>query len=108
MAYVNIPKKVRGGKLEVTLRKCRLLGWWADETKGYQLEDEENRRLITSRDVRFLKDERPNDLVVIESSGSIRAADQQLEDPAATQTPPELKNNISNLHSLHDPDLFVA
>ena len=108
VAYVNIPKKVHGGKLEATLRKCRLLGWWADETKGYRLEDEENRRLITSRDVCFLEDEGPNDLVVIESSGSIRAADQQLEDPAATQTPPELKNNISNLHSLHDPDLFLA
>ena len=89
-------------------RKCRLLGWWADETKGYRLEDEENGRLITSRDVRFLEDKRPNDLAVIKSSGSVRAADQQLEDLAATRTPPELKNNISNLHSLHDPNLFIA
>ena len=71
MAYVNIPKKVRGGKLEVTSRKCRLLGWWADETKEYRLEDKENGRLITLRDVRFLEDERPNDLAVIESSGSV-------------------------------------
>ncbi len=33
VAYANIPKKVRGGKLEVTSVKCRLMGWWADETK---------------------------------------------------------------------------
>src|ERR1700742_1727402 len=65
-AYVNIPKKVRGGKLEATSRKCRLLGWWANETKGYRLEDAETVKLITSRDVRFLEDERPNDLAVIE------------------------------------------
>ena len=84
MAYVNIPKKVRGRKLEATSRKCQLLGWWADETKGYRLKDEENRRLITSHDVCFLEDEWPNNLAVIESSGSIQAADQQLKDPAAT------------------------
>ena len=71
MAYVNIPKKVHSGKLEATLRKCQLLGWWADETKGYRLEDEENGRLITLHDVRFLEDERPNDLAVIKSSGSV-------------------------------------
>jgi hypothetical protein len=38
-AYVNIPKKLRWGKLEVTSIKCRLLGWWEHETKGYRLED---------------------------------------------------------------------
>jgi transposase InsO family protein len=72
IAYANIPKKVRGGKLEATLRKCRLLGWWANETKGYRLEDAETGKLITSRDVQFLEEERPNDLAVIE--GDVREA----------------------------------
>jgi hypothetical protein len=45
-----------------------LLGYWADETKGYRLEDAETGKLITSRDVRFLEDERPTDLAVIEGS----------------------------------------
>jgi len=47
--------------------KCRLLGWWADETKGYQLEDIETRKLIMSRDVRFVEDESPGDLAVVET-----------------------------------------
>jgi hypothetical protein len=47
IAYANIPKKVQGGKLEVTSRKCQLLGYWADETKGYWLEDAETGKLIT-------------------------------------------------------------
>jgi hypothetical protein len=34
-AYVNIPKKLCGGKLEPTAVKCQLLGWWDGETKGY-------------------------------------------------------------------------
>jgi len=51
VAYVNIPKKLHGGKLEVTLLKCWLLGWWADETKGYRLEDIMTGKLITARDV---------------------------------------------------------
>jgi hypothetical protein len=53
IGYVNIPKKIRGGKLEVTSVKCRMLGWWTDETKGYRLEDVETRKLLTSRDVVF-------------------------------------------------------
>ena len=67
----NIPKKVRGGKLEVTSRKCRLLGYWADETKGYRLEDAETGKLITSRDVRFIEDEQPTDLMEIQPDGSL-------------------------------------
>ena len=47
-AYVTIPKKIRGGKLEATAVKCQLLGWWADETKGYWLEDTETGELIMS------------------------------------------------------------
>jgi len=48
VTYVNILKKLHGGKLEVTSMKCRLLGWWANETKDYWLEDTETRKLITS------------------------------------------------------------
>ena len=69
VAYANIPKKVRGGKLEVTSIKCRLLGWWADETKGYRLEDVETGKIITARDVRFAEDDSPGDLAVIETRG---------------------------------------
>ncbi len=65
-AYVNIPKKLRGGKLEATSVQCRLLGWWEGETKGYRLEDVKTRKIITSRDVRFIEDERPTDLAVID------------------------------------------
>jgi hypothetical protein len=64
--YANIPKKIRSGKLEVTAVKCRLLGWWVDETKGYILEDIQMRSLITSRDVRFVEDETPTELTIIE------------------------------------------
>ena len=46
--------------------KCRLLGWWADETKGYRLEDIETRGLITSRNVCFVEDISPTDEAVIE------------------------------------------
>src|SRR3984893_7589321 len=66
IAYANIPKKIRGGKLEATSVKCRLLGWWADETKGYCLEDLETKTLITSCDVRFVEDLPPTDLAIIE------------------------------------------
>ena len=67
VAYVNIPKKLHGGKLEVTSVKCRLLDWWADEMKGYQLEDIETRKLITSQDVCYVEDKSPGDLVVVET-----------------------------------------
>ncbi len=70
VAYANIPKKVRGGKLEVTSIKCRLIGWWADETKGYRLEDAETGKLITARDVRFVENDAPGDLAVIETRGT--------------------------------------
>jgi hypothetical protein len=60
-------RKIRGGKLEVTAVKCRLLGWWSDESKGYRLEDVETGKLISSRDVRFIEDERPTELAVIDN-----------------------------------------
>jgi hypothetical protein len=66
IAYANILKKVRQGKLEVTSVKCRLLGWWANESKGYRLEDIEMCLLIASCDVRFVEDNTSSDLAVIE------------------------------------------
>jgi hypothetical protein len=64
--YVNIPKKLRGGKLEVMSIKCWLLGWWEHETKGYRLEDIEKQLLITSCDVHFIEDDSPTELAIIE------------------------------------------
>jgi hypothetical protein len=65
-AYVNIPKKLRWGKLDVTSIKCWLLGWWKHETKGYRLEDIEKQSLITSHDVHFIEDDSPTELAIIE------------------------------------------
>ena len=67
VTYTNILKKLHGGKLEVTSVKCHLLGWWTDETKGYQLEDVETRKLIMSQDIHFIKDDSSEDLAVIET-----------------------------------------
>ena len=69
VAYANTPKKVCGGKLEVTSIKCRLLGWWADEMKGYRLEVVETGKIITAWDVHFAEDDSPGDLAVIETRG---------------------------------------
>ncbi len=63
-------RRFAGGKLEVTSIKCRLIGWWADETKGYRLEDAETGKLITARDVRFVENDAPGDLAVIETRGN--------------------------------------
>ena len=67
IAYANIPKKLHRGKLEATSVKCRLLGWWMDETKGYRLENIET--LITARDVQFIEDSTPYDIAVIQTQG---------------------------------------
>ena len=67
IVYVNILKKHHGGKLEVTSITCRLLGWWANETKGYRLEDVETGKLITARDVHFVEDDAPGDIAIIET-----------------------------------------
>lgn len=69
VGYVNIPKKTRKGKLAVTSFKCRIIGWWADETKGYGLEDVVTGKLITARDVKFIEDDSPGDLAIIETRG---------------------------------------
>jgi hypothetical protein len=74
--------------LEVTAKKCRLLGYWADETKGYRLEDAETGKLITSRDVRFVEDERPSDLAVIEGDRhDFRAGELMEVQPDGTLQP---------------------
>jgi hypothetical protein len=65
IVYANIPKNIQSGKLEVTTVKCRLLGWWRDETKGYRLEDIQMCSLITSHDVQFVEDETPTELTII-------------------------------------------
>src|ERR1700731_3642371 len=89
IAYANIPKKVRGGKLEATAVKCRMLGWWADETKGYRLEDVDTRELITSRDVRFVEDESPSDLVVVEDPDNSRTVPTGVTPAIATHADDE-------------------
>jgi len=48
LSWAHVSKQVRKGKLESRAVKVQLLGWWTDETKGYQLEDIENGKLITS------------------------------------------------------------
>ena len=45
-----------------------MIGWWADETKGYRLKNIDTRELVTSRDVCFIEDETPSDLVVFGDS----------------------------------------
>ena len=67
IGYANIPKKLRGGKLEVTSVKCRLLGW-GEDSKGYRLEDLETKRVFISRDVRFIEDESPTEMAVLDNA----------------------------------------
>ena len=43
-----------------------MLEWWTDKTKGYWLEDMENGKLITSRDVQFFEDSSPSELAVMD------------------------------------------
>jgi transposase InsO family protein len=90
IGFANIPKKLRGGKLEATAVKCRLLGWWADESKGYRMEDLETKKVIASRDVRFIEDETPTELAVIDG-GTAEApephGDNDLINPSVRQPP---------------------
>ena len=58
------------------MKKCRLLGWWAGETKGYRLEDCETGKLITSRDVRFVEDDSPSDTSVVDGRGEAPSGDE--------------------------------
>ena len=50
----------------MTVVKCHLLGWWADKTKGYRLEDIETKKLITARDICVIEDDKPMDVAIIE------------------------------------------
>ena len=68
--WAHIPKQVRKGKLESRAVKVWLLGWWTDETKGYQLENIENGKLITSRDIQFFEDSSPSELAIIDIGAS--------------------------------------
>jgi hypothetical protein len=72
IGYATIPKKLRGGKLGETSVKCQLLllGWWTDETKGYRLENVETKKIFWSRDVKFIKDEKPTELAIFKSGSS--------------------------------------
>jgi len=76
VCFANIPKKLRGGKLEETSIKCRLMGWWVDEAKGYRLEEVATGKLIASRDVRFVEDDSPSDLAVIDTRGTAPTMDE--------------------------------
>jgi len=45
-----------------------MLGWWTDKSKEYCLEDLETPgKLISSRDIDFIKDSLPNDLTIIDN-----------------------------------------
>jgi len=46
-----------------------MLGWWADETKGYQLEEVGTGKQITACNVCFVEDSSVDNLAVIESGG---------------------------------------
>ena len=70
LGWAHVPKEVRHGKLEPRAIHVRMLGWWADETKGYKLEDLENGKLIASRDVQFHEDSTPSELAHVKLSGS--------------------------------------
>ena len=56
-----------------------MLGWWADETKGSRLEDLENGKLITSRDVQFCEDTTPSELACMEV-GLTHSSDKEIND----------------------------
>ncbi|KAJ3557795.1 hypothetical protein NP233_g11654 [Leucocoprinus birnbaumii] len=64
--WALVPKEVRHGKLESRAVRVRMLGWWTDETKGWQLEDLENGKLIASRDVNFDENDAPSELASID------------------------------------------
>src|SRR5262249_36327155 len=89
IGYANIPKKLRGGKLEATAVKCRLLGWWTDETKGYRLQEIESGKLIASRDVKFVENDAPSDLVIIESEKPIQSISELVSDDLETSREPQ-------------------
>ena len=97
----------------MTSVKCRLLGWWAGETKGYRLEDVATRSLITSRDVRFIENDTPTDLAVIEgefppSRNGLTNLDPQQQPPPISQpvspTPSPLPSPSASTSEQTQPD----
>jgi hypothetical protein len=69
-AYVDVISQNSHGVLEVTSVRCRMLGWWADKSRGYRLEDTMTHLLIVSRDAR---------LVETDSSDAIKVSTPQLQ-----------------------------
>jgi len=66
IGWTHVPKPVHNGKLQSQAVKVQMLGWRTDETKGYRLEDLETPgKLISSRDVDFIENSSPSDLVII-------------------------------------------
>lgn len=47
-----------------------MLGWWADETKGYRLKNFKNRKLITSHNVQFHEDNILSELAQVNTVAS--------------------------------------
>ena len=70
LGWAHVLKEVYYGKLKLQAVCVRMLGWWADETKGYQLEDLENGKLIASRDVQFHEDLTPSELAQVKLNES--------------------------------------
>jgi hypothetical protein len=66
--WAHVAKEVCKGKLDSQAVRVRMLGWWADESKGYCLEDLENRKLIASQDVQFDEDNSPSNVASIDIS----------------------------------------
>ena len=66
--WAHVFKQVQKEKLESSAVSVRLLGQWNNETKGYRLEnlESEDRKVIASQDVKFMKDKVPSNLTVID------------------------------------------
>jgi hypothetical protein len=55
IAYVDGIEWNSRGTLEAAPMRCRLLGWWADKSWGYRLEDPMTCSLIASHDAQFIE-----------------------------------------------------
>ena len=79
LGWAYVLKEVWEGKLESRAVRVCMLGQWADETKGSRLEDLENGKLITSRDVQFCEDTTPSELACMEV-GLTHSSDKEIND----------------------------
>ena len=66
LGWAYVLEEVRRGKLESRAVKVHMLGQWTDKTKGYRLEDLENDKLITARDVCFAENSSSSELTAVE------------------------------------------